>query len=107
MTKMIKIQLRKGNEMKEYKIQEVSKKLEVPDSTIRYWETEFSEIITPKRTSGGQRRYSQGDLDQLTHIKKLLHFKNRTVSQARLILKSGNDDVEKINWEKQTILLTG
>lgn len=91
----------------EYRIHEVSKKLEVPESTIRYWETEFSEIIRPKRTHGGQRRYSQRDLDQLLQIRKLLHLKNRTISQAKTILKSGNEDVEKIDWAKQTILLTG
>ncbi len=91
----------------EYRIQELSNKLEVPESTIRYWETEFAEIIIPKRTPGGQRRYSQNDLDQLTQIRELLHFKNRTISQAKRILKSGNEDLEKINWGKQTILLTG
>jgi UDP-N-acetylglucosamine 4,6-dehydratase len=93
--------------MMEYRIQEMSKELDVPESTIRYWESEFSEIIRPRRTQGGQRRYSQSDLDQLTQIKKLLHLKNRTISQARRILKSGNDDVEKVDWSKQTILLTG
>ena len=93
--------------MMEYRIQEVSKELDVPESTIRYWESEFSEIVRPRRTQGGQRRYSQGDLDQLTQIKKLLHLKNRTISQAKRILRSGNEDVEKVNWEKQTILLTG
>jgi UDP-N-acetylglucosamine 4,6-dehydratase/5-epimerase len=97
----------KRSGMMEYKIQEVSKKLDVPESTIRYWETEFSGIVMPKRTPGGQRRYSQSDLDQLIQIKKLLHLKNRTISQAKMILKSGNEDVEKINWGKQTILLTG
>lgn len=91
----------------EYRILEVSKKLGVPESTIRFWETEFSEIIKPKRTHGGQRRYSQSDLDQFTQIRELLHLKNRTISQAKMILKSGNEDVEKINWGKQTILLTG
>ncbi len=91
----------------EYRIQEVSKKLEVPESTIRFWETEFSEIVKPKRTHGGQRRYSQSDLDHLMQIKKLLYLKNRTISQAKIILKSGNEDIDKINWEKQTILITG
>lgn len=93
--------------MEEYKIQEVSKKLEVPESTVRYWETEFSEIVKPRRTQGRQRRYYQSDLDRLFQIKELLHLKNRTISQAKAILKSGNEDVEKINWGKQTILLTG
>jgi UDP-N-acetylglucosamine 4,6-dehydratase len=91
----------------EYKIQEVSKKLEVPRSTIRYWEMEFPEFVRPKRTDGGQRRYSDEDVDSLQKIKKLLHHKNRTIDQAKNILKRGNADVGKIDWKKQSILLTG
>jgi UDP-N-acetylglucosamine 4,6-dehydratase len=91
----------------EYKIQEISEKLEVPASTIRYWEKEFSEFIRPKRTHGGQRRYSEKDIDQLSQIKDLLHSKKRSISQTKKLLKSGNADIEKINWEKQSILLTG
>jgi UDP-N-acetylglucosamine 4,6-dehydratase/5-epimerase len=91
----------------EYKIQEVSKKLEVPRSTIRYWETEFPELLKPKRTPGRQRRYSEEDVDNLRRIKRLLYQKNRSIDQAKSILKKGNADVEKINWEDQSILLTG
>ena len=91
----------------EYRIQQVSNKLEVPESTIRYWETEFIEIIKPRRTNGRQRRYSDKDVEQLMQIKELLHHKNRSIEQAKHLLKSGNDDVESINWEKQSILLTG
>lgn len=93
--------------MTKYKIREVSKMLQVPVSTVRYWETEFSEIVKPERTTGGQRRYSQGDLDQLTQIQKLLHLNNRSVSETKEILRSGDEDSEKISWGKQTILLTG
>jgi UDP-N-acetylglucosamine 4,6-dehydratase len=91
----------------EYRIQEVSTKLEVPRSTIRYWETEFSELISPKRTSGGQRRYSEADVANLMQIKKILHNKNRSIQQAKRLLKLGNQDIGKIDWEKQSILLTG
>ncbi len=91
----------------EYRIQEVSEKLQVPVSTIRYWETEFADVIRPKRTGGGQRRYSERDIEQLGHIRDLLHFKNRSIAQARKVLKGGNADLGEINWEKKSILLTG
>jgi len=94
-------------ESSEYRIQEVSEKLEVPISTIRYWEAEFADIIKPKRTDGRQRRYTEHDLEQLIQIRELLHVKNRSIAQTRRILKGGNADIEQIMWEKQTILLTG
>ena len=90
-----------------YRIQEVSEKLEVPKSTIRYWETEFPELVRPKRTNGGQRRYSKADIDNLRQIKSILYRKNRTIAEARNILRKGNSDIGKINWEKQSILVTG
>ncbi|MEW5947894.1 MAG: UDP-N-acetylglucosamine 4,6-dehydratase (inverting) [Thermodesulfobacteriota bacterium] len=91
----------------DYRVQEVSKKLGVPTSTIRYWESAFSAFVKPIRTNGGQRRYSDEDIDALMQIKELLHGKNRTIEQARGLLKKGNADIGKIDWEKQSILLTG
>ncbi len=91
----------------EYKIQEVSERLQVPKSTIRYWETEFPELVRPKRTNGRQRRYSEEDISNLRQIKNILYRKNRTIAQARNILRMGNADIGKIEWEKQSILVTG
>ena len=91
----------------EYRIQEVSDKIQVPRSTIRYWEKEFPKLVSPKRTNGGQRRYSEQDISNLQKIKNLLHHKNRTIDQARIILKQGNTDAGKIDWQNQSILLTG
>lgn len=90
-----------------YRIQEVSEKLQVKKSTIRFWETEFSDIVRPKRTNGGQRRYSEQDISNLHKIENLLYHKNRTIAQARNILRTGNADVGKIDWTKQSILITG
>lgn len=91
----------------ELRIQQVSEKLQVPKSTIRYWGSEFSDIVNPKRTNGGQRRYSEDDIVSLHKIKRLLHHKNRTIDEARSILIKGNADKEKIDWENQSILITG
>ena len=90
-----------------FRIQEVSNAINVPRSTIRYWEREFSQLVRPERTNGGQRRYSQQDISYLQKIKELLHHKNRSIDEARNILKKGNSDESAIDWENQSILLTG
>lgn len=91
----------------EYRIREVSRKLEIPPSTIRYWEAEFAEVLKPKRTNGGQRRYSEKEIQQLIEIKQLVHVNSRTIEQAKRLLKNGNADDEAIDWQKKTILITG
>ncbi len=92
---------------KEFRIQEVSLRLDLPRSTIRYWEHEFSDLVRPRRTHGGQRRYSKGDILNLNKIKRLLHHKNKSIDEARNILFKGNADKGKIDWENQTVLVTG
>ncbi|MFZ1983544.1 MAG: MerR family transcriptional regulator [Desulfatitalea sp.] len=52
-------------------IQLVSQQLQLPKSTIRYWEKEFAGIVTPERTPGGQRRYSTKDVAVLQTIRDL------------------------------------
>jgi DNA-binding transcriptional MerR regulator len=49
-------------------IQQVSEQLNLPKSTIRFWEKEFEGYIRPKRSQGGQRRYSEEDLAALATI---------------------------------------
>ena len=63
--------------------------MEVPRSTIRYWETTFQDLVKPERTNGGQRRYSKSDVANLLKIKNLLHTKNKSIDEARDILKQG------------------
>ena len=91
----------------QYRIQKVSDKLEVPRSTIRFWEKEFPQLVNPRRTNGGQRRYSEQDISNLHKIKNLLHHKNKTIDEARIVLNQGNKDIGKIDWQNQSILLTG
>ncbi len=92
---------------REYKIQDVSERLHLPASTIRYWEGEFGGFITTKKTRGKQRRYTERAIEQLRQIRDLLHVKKKSIAEARKLLRIGNEDTGKINWAKQTILLTG
>ncbi|MGV8056581.1 MAG: polysaccharide biosynthesis protein [Smithellaceae bacterium] len=93
--------------MNKYKIQEISKHLELPASTIRFWETEFSGFIDPIRTNGGQRRYSQNDINYLTKIKELLHARKMTITQAKLFLKNDAFDQDENSISNKSILITG
>jgi UDP-N-acetylglucosamine 4,6-dehydratase/5-epimerase len=93
--------------MNEIKIQDVSKKLELPASTIRFWETEFSDFIKPTRTNGGQRRFSQTDIDHLSEIKELLYVKNMSITQANFFLKNGGINLTDNFLFNKSILITG
>jgi UDP-N-acetylglucosamine 4,6-dehydratase/5-epimerase len=95
------------DEMMELPIKDISQKMQVPKSTIRYWEAQFPELIRPKMTKGGHRRYSGKDIVFLQRIKELLHHNKKTVQEAKQILKQGSAGSGKIDWHNQTILLTG
>ncbi len=62
-------------------IQEVSKTLNVPKPTLRYWEKEFQGILVPIRTKGGQRRYT---VEQLAIVEQIILLKNEGKSLAEV-----------------------
>ena len=91
----------------EFRIKQVSQKLQLPVSTIRYWEKEFADFVNPERTNGSQRRYSENDITTLRQIKTLVYGKKKSIGQAKKhLLNDGRPD-EEIDWSEQTILLTG
>ena len=66
---------------KQLSIQEVSDRLELPKSTLRYWEKEFEGFVAPMRTPGGQRRYSDQDMKMIAAI---CNFKNMGLSLTQI-----------------------
>ena len=80
-------------------IGDVSKICGIPDYTIRYWEHEFTEELSPSRTQGKQRRYSDDDINKLLQIKKLLWVDNFSIKGAKRILK-GNVILSNITNDK-------
>ncbi len=90
-----------------YRIQEIGSKVDVPVSTIRYWQKEFTDFISPAKTNGGQRRYSDEDLAVLSKIKEMLHIQKKSVAEVRDLLRKGNSDGYEIEWNDQSILITG
>lgn len=67
---------------KYYKIGEVSAMLDVPVSTLRFWEDTF-EQLDPFRTPGGTRKYRPEDVEMCRQIKHLLRDKGYSLEYAK------------------------
>jgi DNA-binding transcriptional MerR regulator len=66
---------------KYFKIGEVSKMLEVPATTLRFWEKEFKQL-KPMKNKKGDRIYHLKDLEVLREIKYLTHDKGIRIANA-------------------------
>jgi DNA-binding transcriptional MerR regulator len=65
-----------------YKIGEVCKMAEVQPYVLRYWETEFP-ALAPNKSGGGQRLYTQREIDIILRIKQLLYSEGFTIAGAK------------------------
>jgi DNA-binding transcriptional MerR regulator len=87
---------------KYYQMRDVSRILDIPASTIRFWEDNFPQL-KPSRSSGGHRAYDHSQLERLKYIKSLLKEEGLTIEGAKKRLsveKKGKtvyiDDTEEI-----------
>ncbi|MBI1756586.1 MAG: MerR family transcriptional regulator [Fimbriimonas ginsengisoli] len=55
--------------------------------TLRYWEREFEQFLSPERTPGGQRRYRPEDIQTVFTIKRLLRDEMFSIAGARRTLQ--------------------
>jgi len=69
-------------------IGDVAKMCDIPAYTIRYWEKEFSDYLSPVRTVGKQRRYSEDHIRQVLHIKKLLWEDRFSIRGAKRLIRN-------------------
>ncbi len=82
-----------------YKIGEVSKMLDLPTSTIRYWENQFRQL-RPVKSTGGQRFYTNQHIYLLEQLKDMLHNERYTIEGAKNRLKEIIADKEKQSQDK-------
>ena len=82
-----------------YSIREVSDKLKVKPSLIRFWEKEFS-ILSPKKNRKGNRLFTVKDIETLSLIQYLLKKKGYTLSGAKQVLQK---DKHHIAEEKKCL----
>jgi DNA-binding transcriptional MerR regulator len=74
-----------------YTIREAASILEENESTLRYWEGEFPDIITPRRNERGVRFYSEKDIDNVRLIKHLVRDCRLTFEGVRKRLKDNKE----------------
>lgn len=60
--------------------------LDLPASTLRYWENQFKQL-KPVKSTGGQRFYTSKHIYLLEQLKDMLHNKRYTIEGAKQRLK--------------------
>ena len=70
-----------------YKIGEVCRMADVQPYVLRYWETEFPPLA-PNKSGGGQRLYTQREIDVVMRIKQLLYSEGFTIAGAKKKLET-------------------
>lgn len=101
-----------------YKIGEVADLLEVPASTIRFWEEQFYPFIRPFRTKSKHRVYSRKDVNVFMEIKQLVHelgysivsakdiIRNRQTKEETQSTETPNKDIEDLRKELLDLKVT-
>lgn len=64
-----------------YAIAEVSEMLDIPATTLRYWEDVFP-MFNPNRLPSGRRRFNREDVKMAEKIKELLYTKGLKIDAA-------------------------
>lgn len=79
---------------KYYRIADVAQMLDLPHSTIRFWETEFSEL-RPRRNGHRTRFYTPSDVELLQLIKFLLKERGLKIDAARNYIRKNRADLDR------------
>lgn len=76
-----------------YKIGEVAEMLELPQSTLRFWEAEFGSYVAPKRNDKGTRFYTPKIIENLRLVKYLIKDRGLKIEAAKAEIKSNPSGV--------------
>lgn len=84
----------RSTEKKYYKIKEVSEMLDIPISTLHFWERQFT-VLSPRRSRGNDRLYTTDDIEKIKMVHylvkvrgmKLAAPKNRFCTTAKMCQK--------------------
>jgi len=76
-----------------YSISEVAGMLEVPISTIRFWENEF-DILKPMKNKKGNRLFTPADIKNLRIVHHLVKEEGMTLAGAKKRLSGKWDETD-------------
>jgi DNA-binding transcriptional MerR regulator len=77
-----------------YSISEVAQMFNVSETLLRFWEKEFPQI-SPKRSEGNHRLYTQNEIEQIKVIKYLLHEQKMKIEGAKILFEKNYDEIRK------------
>ncbi|MBQ7421297.1 MAG: MerR family transcriptional regulator [Prevotella sp.] len=77
-----------------YSIKEVAQMLDVNESLLRYWETEFPHL-KPKTTGNKVRQYTEKDIEQIKVIYNLVKVRGFKLAAARKMLNENRHGADK------------
>lgn len=77
-----------------YSIKEVAQMMNVSESLLRYWETEFPHL-RPKTTGNRVRQYTEKDIDQIKIIYNLVKVRGFKIAAARKMIQENRNGAEK------------
>lgn len=91
-----------------YSISEVSKITGLKEYVLRFWEKEFDQL-NPKKNRGGNRTYTQKDIEIVNRINHLRKKEKLTIegTRAKLTMKKHTEEKENINATAKTKTLIG
>jgi DNA-binding transcriptional MerR regulator len=88
-----KVNGRRGNgdnSLPVYPIRTVAKITGVSEGTLRAWEVRYG-IITPARTPGGHRIFSENDIERVLSIKRMLHVDGLSLAGVQRLLSASGE----------------
>lgn len=77
-----------------YKISEVSMILNIPASTLRFWEKQFT-VIKPKRNAKGSRFYTPDDIEKIRMVYYLVKEKGMKLDAAQEEIKRNGTGISR------------
>lgn len=86
-----------------YSIKEVAEMVGVNESTLRYWEKEFS-FIKPKVTANKVRQYTEKDIEQIKVVHSLIKVKGLKIAAARKYLQQNRSGADKSSDVLDTLI---
>ncbi len=86
-----------------FRIGDVAEIVAVKPYVLRYWESEFP-ILTPSKSSTGQRVYKRTDVETLLMIKHLLYSERYSIEGARKRIRELRRDGSLNAYKREKIL---
>lgn len=87
-------------------ISAVARRTGIPVSTLRFYERELPGLFHIRKTSGGHRRYGEGDVERFATVRRLTEAEGLGLAEVRAVLMS-RGDAEALREEVERVRDTG